>query len=211
MARAQWTFADIPSQDGRVAIVTGANSGLGLETTRGLARKGAKVILACRTQAKAEEAIAELEREGIEPEQLEFRALDLASLDSIRAFAAEIRADYPRVDLLINNAGVMALPQRATADGFEMQFGTNHLGHFALTGLVLGSLLAASEARVVTVSSLMHKPGSIDFDDLQSERRYQKWPAYCQIKLANLLFALELQRRLDAGVNALRSLAAHPG
>lgn len=211
MALAKWTSADIPDLTGRLAVVTGANSGLGLETTRALAGAGARVILACRSASKAEAAIAELARGGVARERLEFRALDLASLASIAAFAEALRADQPRVDLLINNAGVMALPYRETADGFEMQFGTNHLGHFALTGRVLELLLAAPAPRVVTVSSIMHKPGSINFDDLQSRRRYRKWPAYCQSKLANLLFAFELQRRAEAGGHALQSLAAHPG
>jgi len=206
-----WTAADIPDLHAKLAIVTGANSGLGLETTRALARRGAKVIMACRTPAKAEAAVDALVRGGIEPALLELRRLDLASLASIRSFAEAVRADHPRVDLLINNAGVMALPYTMTSDGFEMQIGTNHLGHFALTGLLLEPLLATPGARVVTVSSLMHRLGTIRLDDLSWTRGYKKWPAYGQSKLANLLFCFELQRQLSAGGHGLLSIAAHPG
>jgi NAD(P)-dependent dehydrogenase (short-subunit alcohol dehydrogenase family) len=208
---ASWTAADIPDLSGTLAIVTGANSGLGLETTRALARKGAKVIMACRSPSKAEAARASLLADGIGDDAIELRALDLASLASIRSFAAGIIADYRRVDRLINNAGVMALPYRQTADGFEMQIGTNHLGHFALTGLLLERLLASPAARVVTVSSLMHRIGRIRLDDLSWQRGYRRWPAYGQSKLANLLFGYELQRRAEARGHALLSLAAHPG
>lgn len=206
-----WTAADIPDLHDKLAIVTGANSGLGLETTRALARKGAKVIMACRSASKAQSARDQLITDGIAAERLELRTLDLSSLASIRSFADRIGADFPRLDLLINNAGVMALPYAKTADGFEMQIGTNHLGHFALTGLLLDQLLASPDARVVTVSSLMHKLGSIRFDDLSWERGYRPWPAYCQSKLANLLFGFELQRRLEARGRALLSVASHPG
>lgn len=200
----------MPDLAGKLAIVTGANSGLGFETTRALARKRAKVILACRGQAKAQAAIDELVADGIDRSLLEFRACDLSSLDSIREFCAGVCGDHDRLDLLINNAGVMALPYRTTADGFEMQIGTNHLGHFALTGLLLAPLLATPGARVVTVSSVAHRIGRIDLDDLQSTRRYQKWVAYGQSKLANLLFTNELQRRLEGGQGVI-AVAAHPG
>jgi NAD(P)-dependent dehydrogenase (short-subunit alcohol dehydrogenase family) len=207
----KWTADDIPDLHDKLAIVSGANSGLGLETTRALARKGATVIMACRSADKAKSARDELLDDGIAPARLELRTLDLSSLASIRSFADNVRASYPKLDLLINNAGVMALPYSKTADGFEMQIGTNHLGHFALTGLLLEPLLATEGARVVTVSSLMHKLGSIRFDDLSWERGYRPWPAYCQSKLANLLFGFELQRRFEARGSKLLSLASHPG
>jgi NAD(P)-dependent dehydrogenase (short-subunit alcohol dehydrogenase family) len=207
----KWTAADIPDLHDKLAIVTGANSGLGLETTRALARKGAKVIMACRSEAKARAALDQLVADGVPRERLESRSLDLSSLASIRGFADAVRSEHAKLDLLINNAGVMALPYSKTADGFEMQIGTNHLGHFALTGLLLDSLFAAKRARVVTVSSLMHKLGDIRFDDFSWERGYRRWPAYSQSKLANLLFGFELQRRLDAAGSELLSLASHPG
>ncbi|MGH3875664.1 MAG: oxidoreductase [Actinophytocola sp.] len=196
---AKWTAADIPDHSGRTAIVTGANSGIGLVTARELARSGARVIMACRDVTKGVEAAAAL------PGDVEVRELDLADLTSIRTFAKSVTDD---VHLLINNAGVMATPQRRTADGFELQFGTNHLGHFALTGLLLPRLLD----RVVTVSSTMHRIGRIVLDDLNWERRrYNRWPAYGQSKLANLLFTYELSRRLDEADSPLRATAAHPG
>jgi NAD(P)-dependent dehydrogenase (short-subunit alcohol dehydrogenase family) len=204
---AKWTAAEIPALGGKLAIVTGANSGLGLETTRALARKGAKVILACRSRSKAEAAIAELVADGIDRDLLEFGACDLSSLASIKAFAEAVRSQHAHVDLLINNAGVMALPYGQTADGFEMQFGTNHLGHFALTGL----LLERVTTRVVTLSSLTHTYARLRFDDLHSTRHYGEWQAYGRSKLANLLFAFELQRRLERHGHALISVAAHPG
>jgi NAD(P)-dependent dehydrogenase (short-subunit alcohol dehydrogenase family) len=199
----KWTATDIPDQSGRLAIVTGANSGLGLVISRELARAGARVIMACRNVEKGEEAAR-----SITAGSVEVRELDLADLDSVRAFAANM-PDH--LDLLVNNAGVMASPRRLTKDGFESQFGTNHLGHFALTGLLLGRLLAAPEPRVVTESSTAHRTGKINFDDLHGERRYVRWLAYGQSKLANLMFAFELQRRAtEAGTN-LKSVAAHPG
>lgn len=209
MTSAGWTSRDIPPLDGALAVVTGANSGLGLETARALAERGATVILACRSQAKAEAAIETLARAGVARERLEFRACDLSSLDSIRACAAELGADPRPIDLLINNAGVMALPRSETRDGFEMQIGTNHFGHFALTGLLWPQLAAG--ARVVTVASLMHRVGRIRFDDLHGQRRYDRWLAYGQSKLANLLFCFELQRRLAARGRPMTSVAAHPG
>jgi NAD(P)-dependent dehydrogenase (short-subunit alcohol dehydrogenase family) len=199
---------DIPSQTGRTAVITGANSGIGLEAARELARAGAHVVLACRDTAKGD-AAAQAIRTAVPDAKLDVEALDLASLDSVRAFAG--RYTRERLDLLINNAGVMAAPYAKTADGFELQLGTNHLGHFALTGLLLDRLLATPRARVVTVSSTAHKFGSMRFDDLQSERSYHRWPAYGQSKLANLLFALELDRRLRATDTDVLSVAAHPG
>jgi NAD(P)-dependent dehydrogenase (short-subunit alcohol dehydrogenase family) len=194
-----WTAQNVPDQSGRSVVVTGANSGIGFQATRVLAERGAEVVLAVRDITRGEAAAGRMQG------AVRVRRLDLADLASVREFAA---AAPDRIDVLINNAGVMALPERRTADGFEMQLGTNHLGHFALTGLLLERLLAGTEPRVVTVSSNLHKRGRIDFDDLQGERAYDKWAAYGQSKLANLLFAYELQRR--AG-NALRSLAVHPG
>jgi NAD(P)-dependent dehydrogenase (short-subunit alcohol dehydrogenase family) len=207
---AKWTAADIPDQSGRLAVVTGANSGLGLVTSRELARAGARVILAVRDTDRGEQAAGAIRRE-VPDARAEVASLDLADLSSVRAFAQASAAENEELDLLVNNAGVMALPRRETADGFEMQFGTNHLGHFALTGLLLDRLLARPEPRVVTVSSGAHRMGKIDFDDLQGERRYRRWGAYGQSKLANLLFARELQRRAEEAGLPLRSLAAHPG
>lgn len=196
---ARWTAADIPDQRGRTVVVTGANSGIGLAAARELARAGARVLLACRDLTKANTAAADL------PGTTEVRALDLADLSSVRAFAEELDGE---VDVLINNAGVMAIPLRRTADGFEAQIGTNHLGHFALTGLLLGRI----RGRVVTLSSTMHRAGRINLDDLNWERRrYLRWPAYGQAKLANLLFTYELSRRLAAAGSPVRAVAAHPG
>ncbi len=193
-----WGLTDVPGQRGRTAIVTGANSGLGAVTARALAQAGARVLLACRDVTKGEAAAATMTG------TVEVRQLDLASLESVRAFAAGVEEP---VDVLVNNAGVMAPPRAETADGFELQLGTNHLGHFALTGLLLDRV----RDRVATLSSNAHRIGRIHFDDLQSERRYGAWSAYGQSKLANLLFALELQRRLEATGSPLRSVAAHPG
>ena len=205
-----WTAEQIPNQAGRTAIVTGANSGLGLVSARELARAGADVVLACRDTAKGEGAASEI-RARVPGASLAVEPLDLASLDSVRSFAERASASGDGVDLLINNAGVMAPPHRETADGFEMQLGTNHLGHFALTGLLLGSLEGRDGARVVTVTSTAHRFGRIHFDDLQSERRYGRWRAYGQSKMANVLFALELDRRLRAAGSGVSSLLAHPG
>ncbi len=207
MAESKWTAADIPDQSGRVAVVTGANSGLGLVTARELARAGARVVLASRTTEKGEGAAASI-RSAVPGADVAAAILDLADLDSVRAFAASAPA---RLDLLINNAGVMAAPRRLTRQGFESQFGTNHLGHFALTGLLLPALLTAPAPRVVTVSSTMHRAGKIHFDDLQGERRYRRWGSYEQSKLANLMFCFELQRRAVAAGVPLESMAAHPG
>jgi NAD(P)-dependent dehydrogenase (short-subunit alcohol dehydrogenase family) len=207
---ASWSAAFAPSQAGRTAIVTGANSGIGYHAAAGLAHAGARVVLACRSEDRGREALARLK--AAQPRaDAELRLLDLADLGSVRDFAAAALEELGDVNLLVNNAGVMAIPRRETADGFEMQLGTNHLGHFALTGLLMPALLAAGDPRVVTVSSGAHKMGRIAFDDLQARRKYRRWRVYGQAKLANLLFALELQRRAEAASAPLRSLAAHPG
>jgi NAD(P)-dependent dehydrogenase (short-subunit alcohol dehydrogenase family) len=208
---ARWTAHDIPDQTGRTAVVTGANTGLGLASARALAAKGARVVLACRDLVRGAAAVDEVRRvaAGAAPVLV---TLDLADLDSIRAFAASVDADVDRLDILINNAGVMATPLRRTAQGFEMQIGTNHLGHFALTGLLLPALLRTPAPRVVTVSSVGHRIGRIRLDDLNWERGgYQPWLAYGQSKLANLLFTSELQTRAATAGTALTAVAAHPG
>ena len=205
-----WTAADAPDQSGRTAVVTGANSGIGFETARVLAERGAAVVLACRDPGRAEEAAERIA--GTAPgAELGIVKLDLGSLTSVREAAGELRATRPKLDLLVNNAGVMYPPYQRTEDGFELQFGVNHLGHFALTGLLLGQMLAMPGSRVVTVSSQGHRLGRIDFGDLQSERRYSRVAAYGQSKLANLLFTFELQRRLATAGAATSALAAHPG
>ncbi len=206
----KWTAEEVPDQTGRVAVVTGANSGIGLIAAQELARAGAGVVLACRNAEKGEAAAASI-REEAPGASVSVEALDLSSLASVRAFAERFAAAHDSLDLLINNAGLMAPPRGETADGFELQLGTNHLGHFALTGLLLGRLEGREDARVVTLSSTAHKIGKINFDDLQSERRYGRWRAYCQSKLANILFARELERRLRAAGSSVKSLAAHPG
>jgi NAD(P)-dependent dehydrogenase (short-subunit alcohol dehydrogenase family) len=203
-----WTTADIPDQTGRTAIVTGANSGLGYETAAALAAKGARVVLAVRNLDKGKAAAENIA--GRHPgADLALQQLDLGSLASIASAAEQLLGSYDSIDLLINNAGVMMTPKSLTADGFELQFGTNHLGHFALTGQLIERLLSTPGSRVVTVSSLGHRLGRIHFDDLQSERSYNKNSAYSQAKLANLLFAYQLQRLLDG--NETISVAAHPG
>jgi len=209
--KGRWTAEDVPALDGRVAIVTGANSGLGLETARVLAHRGARVVLACRDPEKARAAEREVAATTAQPRAVGTLPLDLADLASVRSFADEVRKRHSALHLLVNNAGVMAIPLRRTADGFEMQLGTNHLGHFALTGLLLDLLLATPDSRIVTVSSSAHRIGRIDFDDLQSERSYGPWRAYGQSKLANLLFTFELQRRLARRGTAPIAVAAHPG
>ena len=205
-----WTVADVPDQQGRTAVVTGANSGIGFEAAAVLAQRGAVTVLACRDTGKAERAAARLSATAPQAKVSVVR-LDLASLDSVRAAAEQIRASHERLDLLINNAGLMMPPRGTTADGFELQFGTNHLGHFALTGLLLDRLLSVPGSRVVTVSSNGHRAGRINFADLQSERRYGRMSAYAQSKLANLMFTYELERRLRAAGAATIALAAHPG
>src|SRR5215467_6601260 len=208
--KATWTSEDVPGQQGRVAVVTGANTGLGFETAQVLAAHGASVVLAVRDTEKGKQAAARIA--GTAPSaDVTIQHLDLTSLDSIRAAAGELRAKHPAIDLLINNAGVMFPPRQITGDGFELQFGTNHLGHFALTGLLLEQMLPVPGSRVVTVSSLGHRiQARINFDDLQSERSYRRVAAYSQSKLANLMFTYELHRRLS-GAGTTIAVAAHPG
>lgn len=201
----KWTEAKVPDQTGRVAVVTGANSGIGYEAAAALVRNGAKVILACRN---TDTAGAAADRMG---GSTEVEKLDLSSLSSVRDFAERIHSSHPKIDLLINNAGVMWTPHSTTEDGFELQFGTNHLGHFALTGQLLDLLLRVDGSRVVTISSFGHKTGRIHFDDLQLERGYGRHRAYAQSKLANLMFTYELQRRLAAAKVPTIAVAAHPG
>jgi len=208
----KWTAADVPDQSGRVAIVTGANSGLGFDTAAVLADKGAHVVLAVRNLDKGNQAADRIKAKSPNA-VIAVQELDLTSLDSVRKAADELRANNPRIDLLINNAGVMYVPTRETTnDGFEMQFGTNHLGHFALTGQLLDNILPVEGSRVVTVSSFGHRIlARIHFDDLQLERKYNRVEAYGQSKLANLLFTYELQRRFKLKGDPTVPLAAHPG
>ena len=206
-----WTADAIPDQSGRIALITGANSGLGLESARALAAQGATVVLACRSRRKGEAARNELIGSVRSGGGLEVLELDLADLQSIRRASQWLAEQYGRLDLLLNNAGVMAPPRTLTRDGFELQFGTNHLGHFALTLLLLPLMRGRSEARVVTVTSGAQYFGRIAFDDLAAEQRYDRWAAYSQSKLANVMLALELQERLAADGSGVVSLAAHPG
>ncbi len=206
-----WSEADIPTQTGRTWVVTGANSGLGLVTARELARAGAEVILGCRDPERGKRALEDVSAAASGPKPRLIR-LDLADLSSVREFARVVSETVEALDGLVNNAGVMAPPRGETADGFELQLGTNHLGHFALTGLVLDRLMAADgESRVVTVSSVAHRTGSMEWDDLQGTESYSRWRRYGQSKLSNLLFAYELARRSAAGDWGISSLAAHPG
>jgi NAD(P)-dependent dehydrogenase (short-subunit alcohol dehydrogenase family) len=206
-----WTAADIPDQSGRVAVVTGANGGLGLEVARELARRGAHVVMAARDQAKAEAAKAAILGE-IPDASLELQPLDLASLASVHAAADRILADHSRVDLLVNNAGVMAVPERRTEDGFELQLGVNHLGHFALTAQLLPALFRSTDPRVVSVTSTgRHAGRPLDPDNPHLGGRYDPWRAYGQAKLANVHFALELDRRFRAAGMPARSIVVHPG
>lgn len=206
-----WNETDIPDQAGRVVLVTGGNGGLGFETTRALAAKGATVIMAARNQDKAADAGTRIL--GLYPgATLDVRELDLASLDSVRSFAETVKADYDRIDILVNNAGVMAIPERKTADGFEMQLGTNHLGHHSLTARLLPLMVSTTGSRVVSVTSTARHFGrSIDADNPHLEGNYDRWRAYGQSKLANLHFAVGLERRLRAEGAATTSLVAHPG
>jgi len=204
-----WTSNDIPDQSGRIALITGANSGLGLETAKALVARGATVVLACRDPQRAETARQQLlpvARAGVD-----LLKLNLADLTSVAEAAAEVGRRYSQLDLLINNAGVMAPPRQLSPQGFELQFAVNHLGHFALSQALLPLLAAAPAARVVHVSSGAHYFGRISFDDLQGQRRYDAWAAYAQSKLANVMTALELQHRLEAQSSRVISLAAHPG
>jgi len=206
----RWTAEQVPDQKGRTAVVTGANSGIGFETASVLARRGAHVVLAVRDVAKGADAVRRIKQTAPDAD-LAVQRLDLSSIESVRTAANELASDYDSIDLLINNAGVMWTPKGTTTDGFETQFGTNHLGHFAFTGLVLDHVLASPGSRVVTISSIGHRTGRIDFDDLQSERRYGRHSAYARSKLANLMFTYELQRRLDAAGAKTIAVAAHPG
>jgi NAD(P)-dependent dehydrogenase (short-subunit alcohol dehydrogenase family) len=206
----KWTTADIPDQSGRVAVITGANTGLGFETAAALAEKGAHVVLAVRNLDKGKDAISRITSQSPQAD-VALQELDLTSLESTRAAAEQLRADHDRIDLLVNNAGVMYPPKETTKDGFELQFGTNHLGHFAFTGLLLDRILPVAGSRVVTVSSMGHRiRADIHFDDLQFEHSYNRVKAYGQAKLANLLFTYELQRRLAAHGTTI-AVAAHPG
>ncbi|WP_329280980.1 oxidoreductase [Streptomyces sp. NBC_00691] len=207
----RWTADRIPDQTGRLILVTGANSGLGLATTRALADRGGRVILAVRDEGKGRRAADELVAAGIAPDLLAVRPLDLADLDSVRAFADRLHEEHPRLDVLVNNAGVMAPPRTLSAQGHELQFATNHLGHFALTGLLLDLLAAGRDPRVVTVSSINHRQGSLRLDDLSGERGYTPMAFYNQTKFANTVFGLELHRRLSEAGSPVRSVLAHPG
>lgn len=214
----EFTEANVPSAKDKIIMVTGANSGLGFETSRILAAAGAHVIMACRNQEKAKTAIAMI-REKVEGASCEIESLDLASLVSVRDCAARVTRKHERLDVLVNNAGIMAIPRRLTQDGFEMQLGTNHLGHFALTSKLYPLLKQDAGGRVVNVSSMAHRAGKMNFDDLHGKRSYSRWGAYCQSKLANLLFTLELCRRTQgtpkgnahAPATPVLSVAAHPG
>lgn len=210
MTPSAWSPQDIGDQTGRVALVTGANSGIGFETARALAAHGAHVILGCRDAGRARVAADKIEYD-LERSSLEILSLDLSDLVAVRRAAERVLADHARLDLLINNAGVMGSPYRQTADGFELQMATNHLGHFALTGLLLDRLLASGRGRVVTVSSVMHRAGHIDFDDVAGLKIRNTWSHYGNSKLANLLFTAELSRRLQAAGEPVMAVAAHPG
>ena len=206
----RWTTEYIPDLTGRLALITGANSGLGLETTRALVAHGAHVVMTWRNKDKGQQALTTIQNQYPQA-KVELMQLDLASLEAIRSFSAEFRQKYDQLDLLFNNAGVMAIPRSETVDGFETQFGTNYLGHFALTGLLLPTLLNTPLSRIITTTSMARHMGQIDFDDLQRNRSYSRWETYGQSKKANLLFAFELQRRLSAIAANTISVAAHPG
>ncbi len=211
MTTSKWTAADVPDQTGRIAVITGANTGIGYQAAVVLAEKGAHVVLAVRNLDKGNDAVARIRAQAPNAD-VALQQLDLTSLANIRNAADELRANYPRIDLLVNNAGVMYTPKETTKDGFELQFGTNHLGHFALTGQLLDHLLGVPGSRVVTISSIGHRiRAQIHFDDLQWERRYNRVEAYGQAKLSNLLFTYELARRLAAKGAPTIAVAAHPG
>lgn len=206
----RWTADDIPDLTGKIAVVTGANSGIGFAATKALAEKGAYVIMGCRNMEKAEEALANI-RQDIPDASVESMQLDLADLSSVRNFAQEFMNKHQSLHILLNNAGIMIPPKIKTVDGFELQFGTNHLGHFALTGLLMERIMNAERSRVVTMSSDVHKNGKINFDDLQWDQSYNRSKAYYQSKLANILFAYELHRRLRAAGSNVLSICTHPG
>jgi NAD(P)-dependent dehydrogenase (short-subunit alcohol dehydrogenase family) len=210
MEGSAWSLDDIGDQTGRVALITGANSGIGFETARVLADRGAHVVMACRDPHKARLAADELEND-LDRSSIELLTLDLSDLVAVRRSAEQFLAEHARLDLLINNAGVMATPYRQTADGFELQMATNHLGHFAFTGLLLDRLLTSGRSRVVTVTSQMHRAGHIDFDDVAGTKIANTWIHYGNSKLANLLFTAELSRRLRAHGESTMAVAAHPG
>ncbi|MFB6216026.1 MAG: oxidoreductase [Candidatus Aenigmatarchaeota archaeon] len=204
-----WTEEEMGDLGGKTVVVTGANSGLGYAATKKLARHGAEVVMACRSSEKSREALKSIKRDIPDPEVI-LMELDLADLDSVRSFAGEFRRRYDSLDVLCNNAGVMALPRRETEDGFEMQLGVNHLGHFALTAHLM-DLIIDSGGRVVNQSSMAHENGEMDFNDLMMEEEYSKWGAYSRSKLANLLFTYELDRRLKEIGSEACSVACHPG
>ncbi|MDJ0754480.1 MAG: oxidoreductase [Ardenticatenaceae bacterium] len=206
----KWTQNDIPDLTGKVVVITGANSGLGLESTKAIAAKGAMVVMACRNMQKAENAQAEV-LAGQPDAKLDVMELDNASLKSVRAFAAAFKAKYDRLDILLNNAGVMAIPRQETADGFEMQLGVNHLAHFVLTGLLLNVITGTPQARIHNVSSSANYQGTINFDDLMGSQNYGRWAAYGQSKLANIFFTYELQKRLTAAGHDTLTNTSHPG
>ncbi|HYW97175.1 MAG TPA: oxidoreductase [Bacteroidales bacterium] len=205
-----WTTEDIPVQDGKIIVVTGANSGLGYWTTYHLAKRHAEVVMACRNTSKANEAADKI-RKDFPSARLDIMELDLADIESIKRFSEAFHKKYKQLNILINNAGVMAIPERRTKQGFEMQFGTNHLGHFVLTSLLFDLIKKTRGSRVVTLSSLMHKRGEIRFEDLNWDSDYSKWKAYGQSKLANLLFMLELEKKIKSSGNSVISVASHPG
>jgi len=207
----EWDLADVPDQSGRTVVITGANSGLGLHATRAFASKGADVVMACRSVERGEQAKADLQAD-VPEDRLTVERIDLADLSAVDSFVEAFESDHDALDVLVNNAGIMAIPRQETVDGFEYQFGVNHLGHFALTAGLLDALESAGgDARVVTQSSGLHTNGQIHFDDLQWEGSYDPWGAYAQSKLANVLFAYELDRRLDAAGSTVTSVACHPG
>jgi NAD(P)-dependent dehydrogenase (short-subunit alcohol dehydrogenase family) len=211
MADSSWSIAEMPDQSGRTVVITGANSGLGFEATKGFARKGAHVVMACRDRARAQSAQDEISSALGDP-SLSVLELDLAALESVHSFVDTFEQEYDDLHVLCNNAGLMAIPRQETADGFEMQFGVNHLGHFALTALLIDRLRETDgETRIVTQSSGLHENGDIDLRDINSEDDYDKWDAYAQSKLANLLFAYELDRRLRATDASVTSVGCHPG
>ena len=210
MSNEKWTTQNIPDMQGKTILVTGANSGIGYETARTLAAKNATIIMACRSLDKGQAALEKIQAETPQAD-LKLMALNLADMAAVREFAAAFLEEHTHLDILINNAGIMATPYGKTTDGFEMQFGTNHLGHFLLTGLLFEKLKSTPNSRVVTVSSFAHNRGRINFSDLNSEKSYQKWQAYGQSKLANVLFAYELQKRVSANGNNPQSVVVHPG
>lgn len=206
----QWNETKLPDLSGKVILITGANSGLGFQGSKVFASKGASVVMACRNMDKGKAALEEIQKEQPKA-QLALLPLDLSDLDSVKFFADRFKKQYKQLDVLCNNAGVMFLPFRKTKQGFEMQFGTNHLGHFALTGLLLERLLSTDNSRIVTTSSMYHRSGKMDFVNLNGEKKYDKYKAYAASKLANLFFAYELQRKLKAASSSTISVACHPG